>query len=168
MQMIELEVKIPDSPGALIKLIKPISENSGNIHGIIHSHEDKSNEMIPVMVSFEIIAEDKMTHLENIKNLLLEQNFQIISITNIPAAHQRAVILSGHVFRQNFEQTVIRINSTGAKVQDLEAKFNKPEEISNVKFLIEIPDEIEDETVIAELRTICEEKDLYLLVEEVF
>lgn len=166
--MIELEVKIPDSPGALIKLIKPISENAGNIHGILHSHEEKSNKMIPVMVSFDIIAEDKVKHLENIKDLLIEQDFQIISITNIPAAHQLTVILSGHVFRQNFEQTVIRINSTGAKVQDLEAKFNKPEEISNVKFLIEIPDEMDDEKVLAELKDICDEKELYLLVEEVF
>jgi len=32
--MINLEVKIPDTPGSLIELIKPISKNGGNIYGL--------------------------------------------------------------------------------------------------------------------------------------
>lgn len=32
--MIILEVKLPDIPGSLNELIKPISENSGNIYGL--------------------------------------------------------------------------------------------------------------------------------------
>ncbi|MCP4762027.1 MAG: hypothetical protein GY870_09600 [archaeon] len=164
--MIELEVKIPDKPGTLIKLIQPISDNSGNIHGILHTHKEKSGGYIPVLVTFDIISGDKLKNLENIKKILRDQDIQILKITDIPAAHQMTAIFSGHVFRQDFEDTVIKINSTGAKVHDLEAKFTKPEDISNVKFLIEIPDEIDDEVVIKKLRDISMEKNLFLLMEE--
>ena len=67
--MIELEVRIPDSPGALIKLIKPISENSGNIHGILHSHKDKINGNIPVLIRFEFLTKEKKANLEKIKKI---------------------------------------------------------------------------------------------------
>ena len=39
--MIQLEVKLPDQPGSLVELIKPISDNGGNIFGILHHHDKK-------------------------------------------------------------------------------------------------------------------------------
>jgi len=167
--MIELEVKIPDEPGMLIKLIKPISENGGNIHGIFHMHEQATGDSIPVLITFEIISEDelKTKNLETIKKSLKDENFQILRITDIPASHQMTVMLSGHVFRNSFEDTVREINKTGAKVYDLEAKFTSPDDISNVKFVLDIPDEIDDRDVITELKRICKEKELILIYEEV-
>ncbi|MHA1818927.1 MAG: hypothetical protein ACTSU2_09500 [Promethearchaeota archaeon] len=165
--MIELEAKIPDTPGALIKLIKPISENAGNIYGILHKHKEKSAEgLIPVFVTFELITEDKKASLQKIKEKLLEYNFRIMKITDIPAAHQITVILSGHIFRQNFEDTIMRISKVGARVHNMEAKFNKPEEISNVIFSVEIPDTIEDQKIIDELERICSDKNLKMILEE--
>ena len=52
--MINLEVKLPDTPGSLIELIKPISKNGGNIYGIMHFHDRKVNNMIPVNINFEL------------------------------------------------------------------------------------------------------------------
>lgn len=164
--MIELEVKVPDKPGTLVKLIQPISENAGNIHGILHNHKDKNNGYIPVLITFEIKSEDRVKSLEKIKQGLIEQNFQILKITDIPASHNMTVILSGHVFRHSFEETVRQIDSTGARVYDLEAKFTHPDDISNVKFTIEIPDEINDDSVIEELNKICENKELLMILEE--
>ena len=165
-EMIELEVKIPDAPGALIKLIKPISENSGNIHGIVHHHDEKADNFIPVNVHFELIGDAKQKNLEKIKKLLLELKFQILSITDTPAVHLMTVILSGHVFRKDFEDTIIRITKKGAKVYDLEAKFTVPQDTSNVKFIVEIPDEVDDKLIINELEEICKEKEFFLLIEE--
>ena len=166
--IIELEVRIPDSPGALIKLIEPISENSGNIHGIVHSHKDSINGNIPVLIRFEFLTEEKKANLEKIKKRLQNLNFQIMKITDTPAAHHMTVILSGHVFRQDFEETVRRINNIGVKVRDVEAKITTPDDISNVRINIEIPDEIDDIVVFNELEAICEEKKLMMLREEIF
>jgi ACT domain-containing protein len=164
--MIELEAKLPDLPGTLLKFLKPISENNGNIYGIIHSHSEKIGEYVPVLVRFDIISEDKQKCLENIKKSLLDLNIQILKITDIPAVYQIVVIISGHVFRNNVEDIIVRINKVGGKVFDLDAKFDNPEDISNVKFLIEIPDEIDDKAIIKELQNICKEKGLFLLTEE--
>ncbi|MBD3353252.1 MAG: hypothetical protein GF364_17360 [Candidatus Lokiarchaeota archaeon] len=165
--MIELEAKLPDSPGALLKFLKPISENAGNIHGIFHTHKDKIGGMIPVLVQFEIIAKDKVKNLENIKKILQDMNIPILKITDIQAVHQMTVILSGHVFRSNVEEIIKELGTTGAKVHDLEAKFTNPEDISNVKFIVDIPDEMEDRVVVQKLEEICDWKDLFLLTEEI-
>lgn len=164
--MIELEAKLPDLPGALLKFLKPISENNGNIYGIIHTHKEKIGEYVPVLVRFEIIADDKQKCLDNIKKSLLDMDFQILKITDVPAVYQIVVIISGHVFRSNVEDLIVRINKVGGKIYDLDAKFNNPEDISNVKFLIEIPDSIDDKKIIKELQKICDEKGLFLLTEE--
>ena len=76
------------------------------------------------------------------------------------------VILNGHVFRKNFEDTITRIAETGAKVYDLEAKFTTPQEMSNVKFIVEIPEEVEKKIVVDTLEKVCKEKEFFLLMEE--
>ena len=65
--MINLEVKLPDTPGNLIELIKPISENGGNIFGILHHHDKKVGNMIPVTVTFELNDEVLEKNLTGIK-----------------------------------------------------------------------------------------------------
>ena len=165
--MIEIEVQIPDSPGALIKLIKPISENAGNIYTILHSHKDKIKGNIPVLVRFELITKDKSAALGKIKKELGSLGFLILKTADVSSFHHMTAILSGHVFRHDFEKIVTRITKTGAKVHDVEVKITSPEDISNVKFLIEIPEEIEDKAVTKELNKISEENDLFLLTEEI-
>ncbi|MHA1339276.1 MAG: hypothetical protein ACTSRZ_13085 [Promethearchaeota archaeon] len=164
--MIELEAKLRDRPGELLRFLKPISENAGNIHGIIHSHKNKKGGLVPVLVRFEIIAENKINYLENIKKSLLKMNIKITRITSIPAVHQMACILSGHVFRSNIEDIMRRLKKIKVRIQELEAKLNDPDDISNVKLTLEIPDEVEDRVVVNKLEKICNEKNLFLLVEE--
>ena len=65
--MINLEVKLPDTPGNLVELIKPISNNGGNIFGILHHHDKIINNLIPVSVSFELSEELTDIGLKNIK-----------------------------------------------------------------------------------------------------
>jgi len=79
--MIYLEVKIPDIPGSLIELIKPISQSGGNIHGVLHHHDKKINNMIPVDIWFELSEELIPISLESIKKSLLEKNIQLIKIS---------------------------------------------------------------------------------------
>ena len=78
--MINLEVKIPDTPGSLIELIKPISNNGGNVYGILHFHDRKTNNMIPVNISFELSESIQEVSLKKIKSELKERNIQIENI----------------------------------------------------------------------------------------
>ena len=161
--MINLEVKIPDTPGSLIELIKPISKNGGNIYGILHSHDRKVNNMIPVSVSFDLSEEIKAISLQKIKNELKKKNIQIENIILGIEKNILTVILSGHVFDTDVLDTIKRLALRDIKVLELQAKFTELEEISNVKLKIEFPESLTKFELIAELNKICKEKNLFLI-----
>jgi len=164
--MIELEAQLPDKPGELLRFLKPISENSGNIHGIIHSHKEKKGGLVPVLVRFEIISENKIKCLENIKQSLAQLNVKITRITDIPMIHHMTCILSGHVFRSNIEDIIRKLKKIKIQVHNLDAKLHDPDDISNVKLILEIPDEINDQIVAEHLKNIAKEKNLFVIFEE--
>lgn len=163
MKMIDLEVRIPDTPGSLIELIKPISKNGGNIFGILHHHDKKVNNMIPVNISFELKEELKKISLENIKNELREKNIQIDKITLGEGKRHLTIILTGHVFDTDVVDTIKRLAAKGIKVPELQARFTEVNEVSNVKFKLDFPESMNKQDLIQELNKICKEKNLMLI-----
>ena len=161
--MINLEVKIPDTPGSLIELIKPISQNGGNIHGILHFPDRKINNMIPVNINFELIEDIKETSLQNIKVELKEKNIQIVNISFGIERKSIIVLLTGHVFSTDILDTLQRLASKNIKVLELHAKFTEFEEVSNVKLKIEFSEGLTKKEIINEFRKICDEKELFLM-----
>jgi ACT domain-containing protein len=161
--MINLEVRLPDTPGSLIELIKPISKNGGNIYGIMHFHDRKVNNMIPVNINFELNPELKKSSLQNIKEELKENNIQIENITYGIEKRVLIVLLTGHVFDTDVLDTIKRLAANNITVSELQAKFTGLKEISNVKLKIEFPENLTKEELIIELRKICEEKNLFLI-----
>ena len=161
--MINLEVKIPDTPGSLIELIRPISQNGGNIYGILHFHDRKINNRIPVNISFELSEEIQEVSLQNIKKELKEKNIQIENINYGIEKNLITIILTGHVFDTDVMDTIKRLASKNINVLELQAKFTELEEVSNVKLRIEFPEDMNKKELTNELRKICEEKKLFLI-----
>lgn len=161
--MIYLEVKLPDRPGSLIELIKPISENGGNVYGILHHHDKKINNLIPVSISFELNKEMMQASLKNIKKQLKEKNIEINSITLDPERRSMIVILTGHVFDTDILDTLKRLALKNIIVSELQAKFTELEEVSTVKLKIDFPESISKTQLLGELNQICEEKNLFLI-----
>ena len=165
--MINLEVNIvvrlPDRPGSLIELIKPISDNGGNIFGILHYHDKKINNKIPVEVTFELNEELRDISLENIQKELFEKNIPIEKITFGAKKRHFVIIITGHVFDTDVPDTIKRLAAKGIKTTELQAKFTELEDVSNVRFKFEVPETIEEKEFIEELKKICDEKDLSLI-----
>jgi len=161
--MISLEVKIPDTPGSLIELIKPISNNGGNIYGILHFHDRKTNNMIPVNISFELSESIQEVSLNKIKNELKERSIQIEKISYGIEKKLLTVLLTGHVFDTDVMDTIKRLASKDISVLELHAKFTDLKEYSNVKLKIEFPEEMNKKELTDELRKICKEKNLLLI-----
>ena len=161
--MKNLEVKIPDTPGSLVELIKPISQNGGNIYGILHFHDRKLNNMIPVNINFELIEDIKETSLQNIKLELKEKNIQIENISYGIERKSIIILLTGHVFGTDILDTLQRLASKNIKVLELHAKFTEFEEVSNVKLKIEFSEGITKNEIINEIKMICDEKELFLI-----
>ena len=165
--MIFLECLIPDHPGSLIELIKPISNNHGNIYGILHFHDRKKENMIPVSVNFEIPEDLIETSLENLKKELNEKNIHIEKLTMGEKTRQDlqnlVIILTGHVFDTDIVDTIKRLASKNIKVPELQAKFTEISEISNVKLKLVYPESMTEDDLIQEISSICKEKNLFLI-----
>ena len=161
--MINLEVKIPDTPGSLIELIKPISKNGGNIYGILHFHDRKTNNMIPVNISFELSESIQEVSLKRIKSELKERNIQIENVAFGIEKKLITILLTGHVFDTDVMDTIKKLASKNINVLELQAKFTELEEVSNVKLKIEFPEEMSKNELINQLRMICDEKNLLLI-----
>lgn len=161
--MIYLEVKIPDTPGSLIEMIKPISQYGGNIYGILHNHDKKLNYMIPVTVWFDLNEELIDLSIKNIQKDLIEKNIEIIKISIGPKNQMMTVILSGHVFDTDITDTIQRLDSKNIHVLELQAKFTGFEEISNVKLKLEFPESMTEIELIRVIENISKEKNLFLI-----
>jgi len=161
--MIYLEVKLPDIPGSLIDMIKPISQNGGNIYGILHHHDKILNNMIPVTVWFDLNEELINLSIKKIQNDLIEKNIEIIKISIGSKNQMMTVILSGHVFDTDITDTIKRLESKKIKVLELQAKFSGFKEISNVKMKLEFPESMKKFELIREIEKICKEKNLFLI-----
>ena len=162
--MINLEVKLPDTPGSLVELIKPISNNGGNIYGILHFHDKKINDLIPVNISFELREDIKEVSLEKIRKELRENNIQIEHITYGIEKKEITVLLTGHVFDTDVLDTIKRLASKEINISELQAKFTELKEVSNVKLKIEFPENMTKRELVDELRNICKEKGLSLII----
>ncbi|TFF95574.1 MAG: hypothetical protein EU547_07380 [Promethearchaeota archaeon] len=160
---VDLEVRIGDTPGKLIELIKPISNNGGNIFAVWHNHENKINNMIPVRIKFDLPKELQETSIKNIKEALKKQQIQIKSLIMDEEVKQIVVILSGHVFDTDIVNTIDRLASKSIVVSELKAIFTDMKEISNVKLKLNVNSGITREKVFKELDAICQEKDLFLI-----
>ncbi|MHA1508427.1 MAG: hypothetical protein ACTSO6_06975 [Promethearchaeota archaeon] len=161
--MIYLEVKLPDIPGSLVELIKPVSQNGGNIHGILHHHDKKVNNMIPVDIWFELNEELIEISLENIKKELIEKNIQLIKISVGSKNKILTFILTGHVFDTDITNTIKRLDSKNIKVLELHAKFTEVDEISSVLMKVEYPEVMTKIELTNEIEKICKEKNLFLI-----
>lgn len=161
--MIYLEVKLPDIPGSLIELIKPISQHGGNIYGVLHHHDKKINNMIPVDIWFELSEELIQTSLENIKKDLVQKNIQINRISVGSKNKLLTFIITGHVFDTDITDTIKRLDSKNIKVLDLHAKFTEVDEISSVIMKVEFPEVMTKSELLNEIEKICKEKNLFLI-----
>ena len=161
--MIYLEVNLPDIPGSLIELIKPISQYGGNIYGVLHHHDKKINNMIPVDIWFEVSEELTEASLENIKNDLIQKNIQISNISVGSKNKLLTFIITGHVFDTDITDTIKRLDAKSIKVLDLHAKFTEVDEISSVMMKVEFPDVMTKFDLLNEIEKICKEKNLFLI-----
>ena len=164
--MIILEALLKDQPGSLIELIRPISEYGGNIFGIIHDHNKKENNLIPVHVTFELNEELLETSLQKIRKALEENGIKISTLTQELAIQEIKVILWGHVFESDIVNTVKRIAEKGARVSEIRAKLLEVKDESSVLLKIELPLSISKEIILQTVQKICEEKKLLLFKSE--
>jgi len=146
-----------------VKHHRYFSQHGGNIYGVLHHHDKKINNLIPVDIWFELSELQIEKSLENIKKELTEKNIQITKISVGSKNKILTFILTGHVFDTDITETIKRLDSKNIKVLDLHAKFTEVDEISSVMMKVEFPEVMTNFELINEIEKICKEKNLFLI-----
>jgi ACT domain-containing protein len=157
---IKLEIELLDEPGQLIKALEPVSNFGGNIGEIDHLRDQKKENKLPVVITFDL---DKEEALKNIIQAIEKQNISVIRAEPVRSTCKKTVILVGHVFATNIKDTIDKILETQVVVKEVTARIKRPEEVSTVKFKIEAETEEKLEETVEIIRGIGAKKNLFVV-----
>jgi len=156
--IVELEVKLADEPGQLMRILDPISVRGGNLIGIHHLRDRKNKEnMIPVIVKFGI---DDLDNLNKIKSILEVSGINITRMESERGIYETSFILIGHVYQANIKDILDQFLMKKYRVKSVYSKIKDEKSVSTVKIsvLLELKEDIH--ALYKLIDKICKEKDL--------
>ena len=158
---VSMKLEMKDSPGQLVRALKPISEVGGNIIAVIHQRDpDIDGDTLNV----QIVLELPKGRIDNLVSLLKEQGVHIQRIGEERLLYQRTVILIGHLMHTGLSDTVDQIDSTGfAEVTALAMSMPGVNERSSSRITIKAVSREDMEAALAILRRVSKQKSLLLI-----
>jgi len=153
-----LRLELVDEPGELLRSLRPIAENGGNLLSIFH---ERGNVTPRGHIPVEVDVEATPDRFEKIIDGLRDAGINVIQAGTERYSEGLTVILSGHVIDTDLSDTLSRIQeSANATVTDLSVAA--PEGTSNVSSArIDIAAERgATEIVLGKVRDVAAEKDL--------
>ncbi len=159
---ISMKLEVTDSPGQLVKALKPISDLGGNIRSVIHERDPLSTSGT---LDVEITLDIQRQKLEQLKEELKKSDVSIVRIDEERYLIRKSVILIGHLIHTDMSDTVEQIDATGsAEVGELSMIMPAINEPTSAKMILK-SDSIQGITeAMIKLREIAKEKNL-LIVE---
>lgn len=156
-----LRLELVDEPGELLRSLRPIADNGGNLLSIFH---ERGNVTPRGHIPVEVDVEATPAQFEKIIDGLREAGINVIQAGTERYSEGLTVILSGHVIDTDLSDTLSRIQeSANASVTDL--SLAAPEGTPNVSSArISIAAEKgATETVLQKIRAVADEKELRLV-----
>ncbi|SDY18034.1 amino acid-binding protein [Halobellus clavatus] len=156
-----LRLELIDEPGELLRSLRPIADNGGNLLSIFHERGNVTPRgHIPVEVDVEATPE----RFERIIDDLRDAGINVIQAGTERYSEGLTVILSGHVIDTDLSNTLSRIQeSANASVTDLSlAAPDGTSDVSSARIRIAAERGATDD-VLGKLRSIASEKDLRLV-----
>jgi ACT domain-containing protein len=158
---VSMKLEMKDSPGQLVRALKPISDVGGNIIAVIHQREPGSDHGT---LDVQIVLEVPDGRLETLVGLLKEQDVHIQRIGEERLLYKRTVILIGHLMHTDLSDTIDKIDSTGfAEVSELVMSMPAVKERSSSRLTIRSVSKGDMEAALAILRQVSEQKSLLLI-----
>ncbi len=155
------EAELQDIPGALIQILKPISDYKANITEIVHIRERRRENYIPVgfYISMETIEE-----FQSLISRLTDQGYKILTTRDLKSAFETTFILIGHVFEKGITEMIKEMFSiSGTSVKDVHAKIRSVKEYSTVSFTVGTEKRKNMKKVVSAIENIARERKLYLI-----
>lgn len=156
-----VRLELVDRPGELLRALEPIAENGGNLLSIFHERGNLTPRgNIPVEVDLEASPDQ----FETIVAALREADISIIQAGAERYSEEVVVILVGHLVNTDLSNTLSRIQAAaGGSVQDFSLAAPDGEDGESSARLRVAAETGSSEDVLAEIRSIAEEKDLRVI-----
>lgn len=156
-----VRLELIDEPGELLRALKPISANGGNLLSVFHERGNVTPRgHIPIEVDIEATPE----RFEAIIDALHEANINIVQAGAERYSRNLTVILSGHLIDTDISDTINRIQ-TEATATVTGITLSAPEgtgDISSARLQVAIAAGQKDATV-ESIRNIAADKDLRII-----
>ncbi|MFC4550461.1 MULTISPECIES: amino acid-binding protein [Halorussus] len=160
-QAYTLRLELVDEPGELLRSLRPIAENGGNLLSIFHERGNVTPRgHIPVEVDIEAAPDQ----FEKIVESLRDAGIKVIQAGTERYSEELTIILSGHLIDTDLSDTISQIQATrNATVTDV--SLAAPEGSTNTSSArLQLAAETDStEQVLDAVRTIADEKNLRVI-----
>ena len=97
---VNVDLRLNDIPGQLVRALEPISDNGGNIRGVVHHHDAMLGGRIAVNVTFEVRSEQV---LDRIMCVWKERDVDIAKIDSFLETFPIQYLLVGDISSKELE-----------------------------------------------------------------
>jgi len=133
---VNVDLRLKDVPGQLIRALEPISLNEGNIVGVIHNHDLVTGGRISVNVTFEYRDQ---RGLDAIFSAWKERGVEVIKIGEIFRTYSTEYLLVGELSHSTLQSLTERIERMdGIESIDLQYSLSTGTSSKSVLLLINV------------------------------
>ena len=151
----DLTIALADRPGQLLKALKPIAKNGGNIISIIHERENPSAGLVPVSL---VVDFPSKWNMQKTINDLRKMGVTIIKAEEVVDTAHITAILVGKADLERIVQEGLR----NAEIVGFEVSAPTSKDAC-LKLEIEVPTDLLDETL-ENLRRVAESEDSLVIL----
>lgn len=132
---LKLLVELPDTPGQLVSILKPLSNFGANVSTIIHEHDNRTADgKIPVHFTLD----GSKDILEKGIEFIRQQNVDIVQIDGILEKDKQTFLLLGNLPASDIMQTVHKIDELeDVKISSVDLNIGNDLQESVCKIVIE-------------------------------
>lgn len=161
MVQVSMKLEMKDTPGQLVRALKPISDTGGNIIAVIHQRESLTRaEVIDVQVVIELPEK----RLEELVARMKEQGVTVQRIGTERLIHKKSLIMIGHIMHTDLTDTVNHIDTTGyAEVSELELIMPAIAEPTSARMMIKATNAAAMNKALEILRHVAQKKDILVI-----
>jgi ACT domain-containing protein len=117
---VNVDLRLKDVPGQLIRALEPVSRNGGNIVGVVHRHDQISAGRIGVNLTFDVPS-DKV--LEKVQAEWRGAEVDLMRIENIFETYPLEYVIVGDVSAAEMKRITDGIQALG-QVESIDVKYS--------------------------------------------
>lgn len=159
---LKLLIELPDTPGQLVNILKPLSGLGANVSTIIHEHDHKTSDgKIPVHFTLEGSRDILKKGIEVIR----EENINIVEIDDVLQKQTQTFLLLGNISTNNIMDTVHKIDELkDTKISSIDLNIGNDLKESVCKVILETKNNKCMETT-RQIQEIADNDNLVLIKE---